>query len=42
MAFWNPIVDMLVSTVDENNDDEEEEGEEEFDYEYFDSDEDDL
>ena len=36
------LVDILVSPVDENNDDEEEEGEEEFDYEYFDSDEDDL
>ena len=36
------LVDILVSTVDENNDDEEEEGEEEFDDEYFDSDEDDL
>ena len=36
------LVDILVSTVDENNDDEEEEGKEECDYEYFDSDEDDL
>ena len=36
------LVDILVSTVDENNDDEEEEGEEEFDYEYFDSDENNL
>ena len=35
------LVDILVGTVDEN-DDEEEEGEEEFNYEYFDSDEDDL
>ena len=36
------LVDILFSTVDENNDDEEEESVEEFDYEYFDSDEDDL